>query len=155
MTTADRRLERLPDRRRVARGGRRITDRAGKYPNLLVADSYPGARKPVARYLDLFNFRVEEAATGEEALAFIQAAPPQVILAELTLPGMGARELSQWLGDRLTANPIPVIVMMSELEGQPSEALAQNLAGVLIKPFPLATMIEEVRRVLRIRPPAA
>jgi CheY-like chemotaxis protein len=154
MTTADRRLERLPDRRRVARGGRRITDRAGKYPNLLVADSYPGARKPCARYLDLFNFRVEEAASGEEALAFIQTIPPQVILAELTLPGMGARELSQWLAEGLTSNPIPVIVMMSELEGQPSEPLPQNVAGVLIKPFPLATMIEEVRRVLRIRPPA-
>jgi len=154
MTTADRRLERLPDRRRVARGGRRITDRAGKYPNLLVADSYPGARKPCARYLDLFNFRVEEAASGEEALAFIQTIPPQVILAELTLPGMGARELSQWLAEGLTSNPIPVIVMVSELEGQPSQPLPLNVAGVLIKPFPLATMIEEVRRVLRIRPPA-
>ena len=155
MTTADRRLERLPDRRRVARGGRRIADRTGKYPNLLVADSYPGARKPCARYLDLFNFKVAEAATGEEAIARIQADPPQVILAELTLPGMGARELSQWLSDRVTSPPIPVIVMMSELEGRPSEPLPQAIAGVLIKPFPLATMIDEVRRVLRSRPPSA
>src|SRR5262249_30023057 len=116
MHTPERRLERLPDRRKVARGGRRVTDRAGKYPNLLVADSYPGARKPCARYLDLFNFHVEEASSGEEALACIQAGPPQVILAELTLPGMGARELSSWLGERVVSGPIPVIVMLSEFE---------------------------------------
>jgi two-component system response regulator PrrA len=149
MSTAERRLERLPDRRRVARGGRRITDRAGKYPNLLVADSYPGARKPCARYLDLFNFHVDEAASGAEVLARIQAEPPQVILAELTLPGMGARELSQWLTDRSITGPIPVIVMLSEFEGRTTEPLPASVAGVLVKPFPLATMIEEVRRVLR------
>lgn len=151
MHTPERRLERLPDRRRVARGGRRITDRAGKYPNLLVADSYPGARKPCARYLDLFNFHVEEAASGEEALARIQAGPPQVILAELTLPGMGARELSQWLGERVVSTPIPVIVMVSEFDGRQKDATIETIAGVLVKPFPLATMIEEVRRVLRAR----
>src|SRR5713226_1450773 len=101
MQTSERRLERLPDRRRVTRGGRRVTDQAGKYPKLLIADSYPGARKPCARYLDLFNFHVEEAANGEEALARIEARQPEVILAELTLPGMGARELSQWLSERI------------------------------------------------------
>ena len=151
MQISERRLERLPDRRRVARGGRRVTDQTGKYPNLLVADSYPGARKPCARYLDLFNFHVEEAASGEEALTRIEEGQPQVILAELTLPGMGARELSQWLGERIAANPIPVIVMMSEFEGRATEPLPASVAGVLVKPFPLATMIEEVRRVLRSR----
>ena len=151
MQTSERRLERLPDRRRVSRGGRRVTDQTGKYPNLLVADSYPGARKPCARYLDLFNFHVEEAASGEEALARIEAEQPQLILAELTLPGMGARELSQWLGERIASSPIPVIVMMSEFEGRATEPLSASVAGVLVKPFPLATMIEEVRRVLRSR----
>ena len=151
MQTSERRVERLPDRRRVARGGRRVTDQTGKYPNLLVADSYPGARKPCARYLDLFNFHVEEAASGEEALARIEAEQPQVILAELTLPGMGARELSQWLGERIASSPIPVIVMMSEFEGRATEPLPASVAGVLVKPIPLATMIEEVRRVLRSR----
>jgi two-component system response regulator PrrA len=155
MHTSERRVERLPDRRRVARGGRRVTDRAGKYPNLLVADSYTGARKPCARYLDLFNFHVEEAASGEEALARIQAGPPQVILAELTLPGMGARELSTWLDERVISSRIPVIVMMSEFEGRSANALPGGVAGVLVKPFPLATMIEEVRRVLRSRAQAS
>ncbi len=72
-----------------------------------------------------------------------------MILAELTLPGMGARELSQWLTDRSITGPIPVIVMLSEFEGRTTEPLPASVAGVLVKPFPLATMIEEVRRVLR------
>ena len=52
-----------PDRRRVPRGGRRTTDRTGLHPTILVADSYEGARRPCARYLDRFHFQVVEAST--------------------------------------------------------------------------------------------
>ena len=78
------------DRRRVPRGGRRATDRSGKYPTVLVAESYDGVRKSCARYLDRFNFQVAEAADGEQALTQIAAEPPQVILAESNLPAMPA-----------------------------------------------------------------
>src|SRR6266480_2418028 len=48
----------LSDRRRVPRGGRRPTDRPGKYPPVLVAESYDGVRMSCARYLDRFHFHV-------------------------------------------------------------------------------------------------
>jgi phosphoserine phosphatase RsbU/P len=134
-----------PDRRRVPRGGRRPYDRAGCHPPILVADGYDGARLPAARYLSRHHFAVAEAATGEEALQRILANPPQVILADLSLPSMPARRLCHWLEQSWRTRNIPVIVMVGDYEGEP----IPPVAGILVKPFSLATMLEEIRRVLR------
>jgi CheY-like chemotaxis protein len=139
-----------PDRRRVPRGGRRPYDRPGRYPSLLVADSYEGARKPCARYLQRLNFDVFEAETGEEALARITQTPPRLILAEWTLPTMPGGRLTQWLSQGFRTREIPVILIANAAD--PAMPLPR-VAGVLRKPFTLAQMIAEVRRVLRATDP--
>src|SRR5882762_3391838 len=125
----------LPDRRRVPRGGRRPTDRPGKYPSVLVAESYDGVRKSCARYLDRFNFQVAEAADGEQALTHIAAEPPQVILAELHLPAMPVWRLAQWLSQSWRTRQIPVIVLAGDLDASDSP-LSQDfrslVAGILV-----------------------
>ncbi len=134
------------DRRRVPRGGRRAYDRPGAYPTILVADAYEGARHPVARYLQRFNFDVLEAADGEEALQKIVSSPPHVILADWSLPSMPARRLCQWLDQSWRTRNLPVIVMVGDYE--PGEAMPP-VAAILVKPFSLGVMLDEIRRVLR------
>jgi DNA-binding response OmpR family regulator len=151
MSLADPR-RRIPDRRRVARGGRRPVDRAGKYPPVLVAESYEGVRESCSRYLDRFHFQVVQAADGEEALTQIAAAPPQLIIAELNLPAMPARRLTQWLSQSWRTRQIPVIVLADDGEPSRAEEFPDQVAGTLLKPFSLKTMLEEIRRVLRGTP---
>ena len=139
----------LPDRRRVPRGGRRPTDRPGKYPPVLVAESYDGVRQSCARYLDRFHFQVAEAADGEQALRLIGAEPPQVILAELDLPSMSAPRLAQWLSQSWRTRQIPVIVLAGDLNPSDTSDFRRVVAGVLVKPFTLRTMLDEIRRVIR------
>lgn len=134
------------DRRRVPRGGRRTYDRAGSYPPVLVADAYEGARRPAARYLERFNFSVTEASDGEQALQRIVSTPPHVIITDWSLPAMPARRLCQWLDQSWRTRQIPVIVMISNYE--PGEGVPP-VAGILIKPFSLGSMLDEIRRVLR------
>jgi CheY-like chemotaxis protein len=138
-----------PDRRRVPRGGRRTNDRTGLHPTILVADSYEGARRPCARFLDRFHFQVAEAADGEEALSSITALAPHVILVDASLPAMPAWRLTQWLAQSWRTRNIPVIVMTSDIEPDQVRPLPENAAGVLVKPFPLTTMLAEIRRALR------
>jgi len=130
----------------VPRGGRRPYDRPGAFPTILVADAYEGARLPVARYLQRFNFEVAEAADGEQVLQRIVSAPPHLILADWSLPAMPARRLCQWLEQSWRTRALPVIVMVGGYE--PGEAMP-SVAGILIKPFALAVMLDEIRRVLR------
>src|SRR5579862_1409260 len=109
MQESERRGE--PDRRRVPRGGRRPYDRPGRYPAVLLADSYEGARRPCARYLHRLNFDVSEADTGEQALARILEAPPRLVLTEWSLPAMPDGRLTQWLAQGFRTRDIPVIVI--------------------------------------------
>src|SRR2546423_460883 len=105
----ERRLPQLADRRQHARGGRRATDRPGRYPNLLIADSYAASRMACARYLNHFGFQVDEACDGLEAIARLQAAPPHAILIEDALPSVPAIGVSEWLAQQAHVGPIPFI----------------------------------------------
>jgi DNA-binding response OmpR family regulator len=139
MPTSERRLAGASDRRRVPRGGRRPTDRAGQYPTVLIADSDAFARKPLVGYLKHFGFQVEEASNGDEATAAIDRSQPSVIVAEITLPAtFGLRTL--FTHDRC----IPVIVTSTDA----AIPVSPRASGLLIKPFPLATLLSEVRLVL-------
>ena len=115
---------------------------------LLVAESYSAVRRPFVRYLEHFSFKVTQATNGDELLAAVSRARPHVILTEVALPQMAAPRLSQWLANSYHTRNIPVIVM-ADLLSEEAEAKLGSPAGVLFKPFSLAAMLEEVRRVLR------
>ena len=113
----------------------------------MIADGYEGVRRPCARYLHRLKFDVSEAATGEEALTRIRHAPPQLILAEWSLPSLADGRLTQWLSQDHRTRNVPLILLANATDVVP---LPVPLAGVLRKPFTLAQMIDEVRRVLRV-----
>lgn len=134
------------DRRRAARGGRRASDLPGQYPPVLVADSDDGVRRVCVRYLHQFGFQVAEARTGGEAAAALDASRPQVAITELDLAST-----SRFRARLPKDLHIPVIVMTTD-EAAP---VPPDAAGVLIKPFALATLLHEVRRVLTLTPQTA
>jgi CheY-like chemotaxis protein len=127
-----------------------VTDRPGRSPRLLIADSYAAARVPCARYLALFNFHVDEAEDGVDALARLEAEPPDLLLIEQDLPAIDPFQLKQRLRRDEGRQSIPMIVLSSFLSSRSQDGL-KDRDGVLVKPFPLASMIEEVRRVIRSR----
>jgi DNA-binding response OmpR family regulator len=134
------------DRRRVPRGGRRDYDRTGRYPVVLVAESYEGARRPFVRYLERYHFDVAEATNGEEMLARIVASPPRVVLMEWGLPLISGSPLTQWLAQGWRTRQVRVIALAGDVD---PGAEMPRADGVLVKPFSLSAMLEEVRRVLR------
>jgi DNA-binding response OmpR family regulator len=111
-----------------------------------VADSYEGVRRPFVRYLERYHFDVVEATSGEEALAKITAHAPQVVLIEWDLPMLDDTRLSQWLLEAWRRREVQVIAMAGDRDPKSPMVRAD---GVLMKPFSLAVMLEEVRRVLR------
>lgn len=152
MSTDDKRSERRPDRRRVPRGGRRDTDRRGRHPVVLVADGLEAARVPYVQHLNRYGFQVEEAANGDEVLAVINATCPHLIVVERDLPGLPAARLSVWLSQNWRTRHIPMIVLGGATDPAPAwEPPPEYAAGVLVKPFEPAGMLDEIRRVLRAR----
>jgi DNA-binding response OmpR family regulator len=140
-----------PDRRQFARGGRRATDRPGRYPQVLVADSYDGARIPCVKYLDRMGFGVLEAGNGQCALEHIDASAAHVIVIENGLRDASVSQIVRRL--RGTGQAVPLIVMTSDLDLVEETTVAGlPLVAVLAKPFSLTTMLQEIQRLLRTPP---
>jgi hypothetical protein len=139
-----RHFERGPDRRRFSRGGRRAEDRPGRYPRIAIIEQYDGVRRPCARYLQHFNFDVIEATDLHSGLALIETAPPAVILVAASKTPAFER-----LQEEVNVLGIPLVSLATEFPGLDESPAGPSPAGVLLKPFTLGAMIDEIRRVLR------
>jgi DNA-binding response OmpR family regulator len=140
---------RVTDRRKAPRGGRRATDRPGRHPQVLIADSYEGARIPCAKYLDRLGFSVLEAGDGHKALAHIDARLPHVIVIENGLPDAPVAQVARRLhGPRA----VPLIVTTSDLDVVEDTVTGLPHVAVLEKPFSMSMMVAEIRRLLRAQP---
>ena len=142
MTSDDRRFNVTRDRRRVPRGGRREYDRPGRYPTVLVADSYDDARSPIVRYLDRFGFDVVEASNADEAAGVVGRRRPQAVLSGLR--GSEASRFFAIISDPVDTPRIVIVMLSGNDETVPVRATA-----VLTKPFSLRPMLDELRQALR------
>ena len=102
----------------------------------------------VKRRFARVGFTVLVATDGEQGVAMAAADRPDLILMDLGLPRLDGWEATRRIKSQPETRHIPVIVMASDLDPAADWSLA-NPAGVLIKPFPLTAMLNEIRRVLR------
>ena len=145
----ERRFTPGPDRRHASRGGRRTTDLPGRHPRIVVADSYEAAQRPCIRYLDHFNFDAAPATDAQAAIEAIRTQSPAVILMDSHLKDPPSRRR---LGTESQSQGIPLILLVDSQNEARDPGMAEvRTAAVLVKPFPLAVMIETIRGVLRAR----
>jgi DNA-binding NarL/FixJ family response regulator len=113
---------------------------------VLVCEDDPRMRAGLERGLAAAGLVVVAAVgTGEEACSRVLAAPPDVLLLDLELPGMGGLDVIGQLGGRTTAE---ILVLTSfEDERKVYQAVCGGAAGYLTKRSPMARVVEAVRDV--------
>jgi PAS domain S-box-containing protein len=112
---------------------------------LLVADDEPAVRRWMARALARCGYNVIEASDGEEALALIARARPQLVICDTVMPRLGARGVLAALARQPHAPP--VIVTSGYGPGM-LDNLAERPAALLTKSFTLTQLTRCVRDVL-------
>ena len=119
---------------------------------VLVVDDDPEIRALLSRRLRRSGYLVEEACDGEEALALVEKAVPDVVVTDMTMPNLDGLGFLQAL--RVVDPEVPVIV----LTGQGSldnviQALREGtLFDYLLKPLiDVALLDVAVRRALETR----
>jgi CheY-like chemotaxis protein len=124
-------------------------------PLILVVDDYEDAREMYAEYLRFCGFRVAEARNGNEALEQAFSVMPDLILMDLSLPGMDGWEATRQLkADPRTAR-IPVVALTGHALAGASEGAKQaGCDSFVTKPCLPDDLVVEVRRMLGIPPPA-
>jgi len=85
-----------------------------KGSRILIVDDVPANLDVLSNALETANYQVQAAPNGEVALRIAHAAPPDLILLDVRMPGMDGYEVCKKLkADEQTA-PIPVIFVTAE-----------------------------------------
>src|SRR6185437_1168726 len=85
-------------------------------PLVLVVEDEVPMRKFLRAFLSGAGFRIEEAATGQQALKMAATSPPDVVLLDLGLPDMDGQDVLQKLRDWLKAPIVVVSVRNKDLQ---------------------------------------
>jgi CheY-like chemotaxis protein len=122
-----------------------------KSPLILVVDDYEDAREMYAEYLRFCGFRVAEARNGGEALEQAFSLMPDLILMDLSLPGIDGWEATRQLkADERTRN-IPVVALTGHaLAGASEGAKKAGCDSFVTKPCLPDDLVVEVRRMLSL-----
>ena len=112
---------------------------------ILIVDDCENVRAAVRGVLSCLDAEFREASNGVEALLSAQSSPPDLILLDLTMPGMGGAETAKALK---SAYPSIPIVMFTMHNLHPSWAQPLNVDAVLSKAAGFAEVIDCVRSLL-------
>jgi DNA-binding response OmpR family regulator len=116
---------------------------------VLVVDDDKSYRELVARVMEEAGFEVVTAHNGFEALSLALKHPPNLVLTDVTMPGMDGWHFLRLIRARPTLRRTPVM-FLTELNSE-SERLRGYSLGVddyLAKPFDNLELIARVERVL-------
>ncbi|MBI1848342.1 MAG: response regulator [Candidatus Rokubacteria bacterium] len=83
----------------------------GEPSTILVVDDNEGNREMLSRRLERQGYRVAQAAGGQEALEALAAAPADLVLLDVIMPGMSGHEVLQRLKQDPALREIPVLII--------------------------------------------
>jgi two-component system, cell cycle response regulator len=121
---------------------------------LLVEDN--AANMELARYLlEAHGFVCEQAVDAEAALALLaRAAPPDLVLCDLHLPGMDGFALLAALRNDSRLAGVPVVAVTAyAMVGDRSRVLAAGFSGYIAKPLDPCRFVAQVSDFLGIQMP--
>jgi DNA-binding response OmpR family regulator len=116
--------------------------------HILVVDDEPAIVTVVRERLEREGFAVRAVASGEEALAYMDTDPADLVVLDVMLPGMDGFEVLRRL--RGTGHTVPVIVLTARDEDVDKiVGLELGADDYLVKPFNPRELSARIRAVLR------
>src|SRR5690349_7334295 len=116
-------------------------------PLVLLVDDYPDAREMYREYLVFSGFDVAEASSGREAIDKAAAIQPDIILMDLSLPGMDGWEATRLLKGQPETEAIPVVALTGHaLAGHSEDARRAGCDAFITKPCLPDALVDAIRR---------
>lgn len=119
--------------------------------NILVVDDTPDNLRLLSAILTEQGYKVRKALNGQTAFSTAQAAPPDLILLDINMPGMNGYEVCEQLKATETTCEIPII-FISALDDVLDKVKAFSVGGVdyITKPFQGEEVLVRVANQLTI-----
>ncbi|GAB4233336.1 MAG: sigma-54 dependent transcriptional regulator [Deltaproteobacteria bacterium] len=116
-------------------------------PRVLLVDDDPGVREAMSAFLCRAGYAVEVAECGEKALAHAAAAPCDIVVSDLKMPGMTGIELLESLRRRGISIPFILLTAYGSVQTAVA-AMKSGAADFLLKPFLPAQLERTLRSCL-------
>ena len=114
---------------------------------ILVVDDEPQITRVLRRSLQTHGYDVRTAADGEAALDVVHDWPPDLVVTDLTMPGMDGIELCRQLRAQAA---LPIIILSVKGEEQTKvKALDAGADDYVTKPFGMDELLARIRAALR------
>lgn len=114
---------------------------------ILVVDDEPQITRVLRRSLQTHGYDVRTAADGEAALDVVHDWPPDLVVTDLTMPGMDGIELCRQLRAQ---SALPIIILSVKGEEQTKvKALDAGADDYITKPFGMDELLARLRAALR------
>lgn len=122
---------------------------------ILVVDDVKAVRRAITPFLEFEGYRVLEAEDGLEALTLIDDEPVDLILLDISMPGMDGFEVLTQLRRRFAPEVLPVIISTSESTESTDQLRGFDLGAndYVTKPIDMAVVLARILAQLRGRQP--
>ncbi len=115
--------------------------------SILVVDDEPQIRRVLRSTLSTHGYEIVEAKTGEEALEWMRKEPPDLVLLDMNMPGMGGVEACREIR---RASDAPIIMLtVRSAERDKVAALDAGADDYVVKPFGIEELLARIRAALR------
>ncbi len=121
------------------------------HPHVLIVDDNEEMRRYLRRHLEL-QYRVSEAADGEEALECLRSDPPGLVLSDVVMPGLDGIELCRTVRADPATSTLPVVLLTAR--GDTPTLVAGTTAGAdafLVKPFDADALVAILENLIELR----
>ena len=119
-------------------------------PLVLVVEDDPETREFYRSVLMRDGFATDEAHNGFQALEKAVASPPDLVLTDISVPGLDGIELCRKLRMTPTTRDVPVLAVTGYGDRHyPDRVIQAGANQVLIKPLNPDVLVAEARRLVR------
>jgi response regulator RpfG family c-di-GMP phosphodiesterase len=115
--------------------------------HLLLIDDDPGLRALLRETLEAVDVAVDEAEDANAARTAMQLREPDVIVLDVSLPGLDGISFCRRLKDDASTRRIPVVVLSGSDGGREEEATAAGADAFMRKPFSPLELLAIVERL--------
>ena len=115
---------------------------------ILIVEDHPTMREAMRLVLEGEGFDINEASDGEQALAAVQEERPDLVLLDMSIPGISGPDVLAAVKQDPVNSKVRVIVVTATGEEGRAAAMASGADHYFTKPFSPIALLQAVEEVL-------
>ena len=116
---------------------------------VLVAEDNAVNRELLRELLEIRGYMVAEACDGQEALAMVEQAPPDILLLDIGMPLLDGYAVVRKLRENSRFISLPVVAVTAyAMQGDREKIMNSGFDGYLSKPVDSGSLVQELDRLL-------